>query len=171
MRAQEKIQTNIVGLVKDYNGVFTYLFGNLLCYFWIQQVVKRVDDNIHKRHLRGRSGNNSNILGIVYHSSNCEVRTHAIIPTILEDICQGPNAGRYKAPGVKLSKVLWEDGQHGPTFCLDTETRLMPVAQIHRAWVLSSLFANCRIRKITTSCIYNFAFLFFRDLDGAYAAN
>jgi hypothetical protein len=49
-----KIQTDVVSLVKDDNGIFGHLLGNLLRHFWIEQIVKGVDNNIHERHLRDR---------------------------------------------------------------------------------------------------------------------
>lgn len=48
---QPEVLTNIVGLVKNYNGVFGHLFGDLFRDLRIQQVMEGIYDHIDERHL------------------------------------------------------------------------------------------------------------------------
>jgi hypothetical protein len=77
-----------MGLVKDDNGIFGHLFGNLFRHFRIQQIMERVDDYIYKRHLTeaGECAVLKSSLRSTYHSSNREIRTRAIVSAVLEDI-------------------------------------------------------------------------------------
>lgn len=41
------------------------------------------------------------------HSSDCEIWAGAIIPAVLEHVCQCPDASRYKTTRLKFSEILW----------------------------------------------------------------
>lgn len=45
------VRTDIMGLIKNDDGIFRHLLWDLFCNFRIQKIVKRVDNNIHERHL------------------------------------------------------------------------------------------------------------------------
>lgn len=45
-------RTNIMGFIEHHNRILRHLLRDLLSYLWIQQVVKRIYDNVYKWHLK-----------------------------------------------------------------------------------------------------------------------
>ena len=47
------LRTDVVRFVKDDDSILGQFFGYLLCDLGVQQVVERIDDDVHERHLMG----------------------------------------------------------------------------------------------------------------------
>ena len=81
---RKRLLTDIVRLIEDHNALLTHLGRDLLCDFWIKQIVKRIDHNVEVRQLNMISScRPSSRQTNTHHAPNREIGTNAFLLAIL----------------------------------------------------------------------------------------